>query len=376
MIDNESDAKREVSQRLLSLDVYRGIVMFTLFASGFGLAKVADAYPENDVMQWLKFNTTHPKWSSQYRLVGFSLWDMIQPAFMFMVGVSMPYSYRQRKAIGDSYLKRLAHAWTRSLILVLLGVALQSMGKPQTNWLFTNVLSQIGLGYGFLFFLVGKGLRIQFAVGGIVLILYGLFLNAGGYSDGATLPQRFDRWFLNLFPRVQEFTGSAYSTLNFVPSFVTMLLGLACGELLIQDKVSQEVKLRRLFVSGTVCLLLALLASIVCPIVKKLWTPSWVLFSGAYVIWLLTLLYWLVDCKGWKRGWVVVFVVVGMNSIAAYLMGQLLKPFTRGLFRTHLPDAFWDVWGPWRPFIEAVLIAAAFWIVLLWMYRKKLFLRI
>lgn len=76
--------------------------MFLLFAAGFGLPQVAGNFPDSEWLQWAKFHTTHPEWSSQFNLVGFSLWDMIQPAFMFMVGVSMPYSYARREQSGDS----------------------------------------------------------------------------------------------------------------------------------------------------------------------------------------------------------------------------------------------------------------------------------
>lgn len=350
--------------------------MFSLFASGFGFAKVAGSYPDNAVMQWLKFNTTHPEWSSQFKVVGFSLWDMIQPAFMFMVGVSMPYSYGKRERLGHSSIRRLVHAWTRALILVLLGVFLQSMRKPETNWLFTNVLSQIGLGYGLLFFLVGKKLPTQIAVAAGVLIGYFFLMAPWGFVNGTSMPQQFDLWFLNLFPRSQKFTGHSYSTLNFVPSFVTMLMGLVCGQLLKDQNVDDGQKLKRLFLGGAACLLLALIWGPACPIVKKLWTPSWTLFSGAYVIWLLAILYWVIDQKGWTRFWTAFFVVVGTNSIAAYFMGQLLKPFARGIFHTHLPATFWEASGVWQPCVEAILIAAFFWVLLLWMYRNRVFIRI
>ncbi len=364
------------SHRLMSLDVYRGMVMFTLFAGGFSLAKVANSYPDDAVMQWLKFNTTHPQWSSQFKLVGFSFWDMIQPAFMFMVGVSMPYSYGKREQLGHSYPRRLAHAWVRALILVLLGVLLQSMGKPQTNWLFTNVLSQIGLGYGFLFFLVGRRLSIQIIVASAVLVGYFFLMAPWGFANGTSMPQQFDLWLLNLFPRPREFTGHAYSTLNFIPSFVTMLLGVVCGQLLKNRDIDDDRKVLWLLLGGTICMVLALIWSPVCPIVKKLWTPSWTLFSGAYVVWWLAILYWLIDRKGWRRGWTSFFVVVGTNSLTAYFMGQLMKPFVRGLFKTHLPSGFWQIWGVWQPLLEAILIAAFFWLVLLWMYRKQFFIRI
>ncbi len=372
------------SPRLLSLDVYRGIVMFCLFAGGFGLAQVAKDYPDSSAMQWLAFNTTHPQWSSQFEVIGFSLWDMIQPAFMFMVGVSMPYSYAKRQQLGDSYGKRLGHAWGRAVVLVLLGVLLQSMRKPETNWLFTNVLSQIGLGYGFLFFLVGKKFRVQLFVGATILVAYWAAMItfpsglAGGwkthFEDGSSFPQRFDLWFLNLFPRADEFTGHAYSTLNFVPAMVTMLMGLSCGQLLKDDTLSERAKLRRLILGGAICLTLGVATSPVCPIVKKLWTPSWTLFSGAYVMGLLALLYWLIDVKGWRWGWTFFFVVVGTNSIAAYFMGQLMKPWARSLLETHLPDAWFS--GTWGPFWQSTLVAMLFWAILAWMYRNRIFIRI
>lgn len=371
------------SSRLLSLDVYRGLVMFCLFASGFGLSKVANNFPDSEPLQWVKFHVTHPSWSSQFWGVGFSLWDMIQPAFMFMVGVSMPYSYSRREQLGDGYGARLRHAWTRALVLVLLGVGLASMGKPQTNWMFTNVLSQIGLGYGFLFFLLGAGRRIQLLAGGVILAGYWLLMIclpsglegdlAAHFENGASFPQEFDRWLLNLFPREQPLTQHDYATLNFVPAAVTMLIGIMCGEL-IRSELTDAEKSKRLWIGGCVCLIFAVLWSPLCPIVKKLWTPSWTLFSGAYVVWLLAFLYWLIDVKGWRHGWTWFFSIVGMNSIAAYFMGQLLKPWTRRLLKTHLPDEWFA--GDWGPLWEAIGVAAFFWLVLWWMHRNRLFIRI
>ncbi|MFT5468133.1 MAG: heparan-alpha-glucosaminide N-acetyltransferase [Verrucomicrobiales bacterium] len=371
------------SKRLLSLDTYRGLVMFCLIAAGFGLSKVAENYPDSGFFDWVKFNTTHPEWASQFRLIGFSLWDMIQPAFMFMVGVSMPYSYGKRKELGQSWRRRLGHAWLRALILTLLGVFLASSNKPQTVWLFTNVLSQIGLGYGFLFFLVGKQFRAQLITGASVLIGYWLLMillptGLSGFqahfANGTSLPQQFDLWFLNLFPRAEEFTGRDYGTLNFVPAFVTMLMGLMAGQLLKSGNLDESAKLKRLLVAGAACLLAGLIWAPICPIVKKLWTPSWALFSGAYVIWLLAILYWVIDVKGWSRGWTWFFSVVGANSIAAYFMGQRLKPWTQGTLKTHLPNSIFE--GTWEPFALYTMVALFFWMILWWMHRNKVFVRV
>lgn len=378
-----SETTSDVTGRLVSLDAYRGIVMFVLAASGFGFAKTAANAPHSEFLQYLEFHTTHPEWSSQFYLVGFSLWDMIQPAFMFMVGVSMPYSYTKRAERGDSFLQRSMHAWARALILVLLGVFLQSNWKSETNWIFTNVLSQMGLGYGFLFLLVGRSFRFQAICGGVVLLLYWILMCvfplgdagiAARFVDGTSMPQQVDFLFLDLFPRSEPFDGSPYATLNFVPSFVTMLLGVICGQLLMDGDTSASVKLKRLLMGGIACLGAGVAMSLVgCPIVKKLWTPSWTLFSGAYVVWMLAALYWIIDVKGW-RGWSFPFIVVGLNPITMYFMGQTMKPWVRKTLNTHLPEFLFT--GSYSPIVEACLVVGVFWLILFWMYRQRTFVRI
>jgi hypothetical protein len=213
--------------------------MLLLATPGLGLARAAKQ-GEGAFAEFLVFNGSHPQWNSQFAFLGVSVWDLIQPAFMFIVGVSMPFSYEKRARLGQSYGSRMRHAWTRAILLTLLGVFLQSRWGD-TNWLFTNVLSQIGLGYGFLFFLVGRSWKTQVTAGAAVLVGYyilmvllprGLESWRAHFADGTSLPQQFDLWFLNPFPREKPFDGHAYSTLNFVPSFVTMLMGLMAGQLL------------------------------------------------------------------------------------------------------------------------------------------------
>lgn len=375
--------------RLHSLDAYRGLVMFFLMAGGFGIAAAARQMGE-DAPGWLEtlaFHATHPEWLSHFRGLGFSLWDMIQPSFMFIVGVSMPWSYGKRAELGHSFAKRAGHAWSRALILVLLGVFLQSLNRPATHWTFVNVLSQIGLGYGFLFFLVGKSFRIQALVAAAVLAGYWLAFVlhpapdgtvgwAAHFQKGSNLAEAFDRWFLNLFPREEPFEGSSggYSTLNFVPSFVTMLFGLMCGQCLKREGESGPAKCRKLLLAGALCLALGLLAGdTVCPIVKRIWTPSWTLFSGAWCIWLLAFLYWLVDLAGFRR-WTFPFVVVGLNPITAYFLSIATNQWMGKQVRTHLPEAWFS--SAAGPVVAACLVTLAFWSILWWMYRNRIFIRI
>ncbi|MBS0202459.1 MAG: hypothetical protein JSS49_06125 [Planctomycetes bacterium] len=250
---NPSAVRADASPRLISLDAYRGFVMICLAANGFGIAATAakKEFLDSPLWQSLRFQFEHVPWT------GCAFWDLIQPSFMFMVGVSMPYSYCKRREAGDSYSHLLGHAVLRSIILVLLGIFLSSSGKT-TNFTFMNVLSQIGLGYTFLFLLWDREPKVQLRIAtGILLAYWALFAFspvakpdfdyakvglpadwpyltgfAAHWQKCANVAASFDLWFLNLFPRSEVFVANngGYQTLNFVPSLVTMLFGLMTGE--------------------------------------------------------------------------------------------------------------------------------------------------
>ena len=384
--------------RLLSLDAYRGAVMLLLAVNGFGIATLAKG-SDSSLLQWLGFQTSHPDWISHFHLVGFALWDMIQPAFMFIVGVAVPWSYAKRQSLGQSRTRILWHAWTRALLLILLGVFLTSVRAEETQWIFPNVLCQIGLGYPFLVLLAGRPYRVQMMAGAALLLgawlLYALYPSSdsavaaaaagktgmlpgffGHWSINANAGSAFDGWFLNLFPRSTPFTENAggYTTLNFVPALVTMLIGLICGQLLRDERFSSGEKMKRLLIGGAVSLVAGvLLGTTICPIVKRIWTPSWVLFSGAYVVWLLALFYWIIDLRGMSR-WAFPLVVAGMNPLALYVMGMLSKGWVITQIKIHLPGFVFA--GYLNPVVEATLAAFVFWLVVWWMHRNKIYLRL
>lgn len=192
------------------------------------------------------------------------------------------------------------------------------------------------------------------------------------FENGVSMPQKFGLWFLNLFPRAKPFEGHAYATLNFLPDMMTMLFGVMCGQLLRNTKVSQADKLRKLASGGAACLILAVVAgAIVCPIVKKLWTPSWTLFSGAYVIWGLAILYWLIDLKGWSQ-WTFPLVVLGVNPIVIYFM--TMSEWWKGNFQKHLPEFQFN--GVYGSVVESSLVVMVYWLIIFWMYRNRVFVRI
>jgi heparan-alpha-glucosaminide N-acetyltransferase len=290
--------------RLLSLDAYRGFVMLAMASGGAvmigGLARSNDTVSSH-LLQILKQQLDHVPWR------GCSFWDLIQPSFMFMVGVAMPFSYASRRARGDRWIQMFGHAVLRSLILIVLAIFLASNGSRSTQFSFVNVLGQIGLGYPFVFLLLGRRPALQLAAA--IGILLGAWLLFDSYplpgedfpaaKYGANDPQlvitgsfahwnknanisaAFDRWFLNQFPHPTDhpfvFNEGGYATLN-------------------------------------------------------------------------------------------------MNSIAIYLMAQLMKPFVGASLRTHFGHELFS--GPYGPLIRGSCTLLVFWLICLWLYRQKIVIKI
>ncbi|MFK7766073.1 MAG: acyltransferase family protein [Mariniblastus sp.] len=383
-------------QRLLSLDSYRGLVLLLLCIEGPVWAwwsPIEEAFPESGFWSTITHHAQHVTW------IGCSAWDLIQPSFMFMVGVSMAYSMNKRQRVGDSWSKILLHVLYRSLVLILLGVFLRSAHEPQTYWTFEDVLSQIGLGYTFLFLLWNRPRKIQWlAVAAILLGYYSLFalspiyetagnpegyLMAEGYLANWNLnanPAHFaDVWFLNLFPRESpfEFHSSGYNTLNFIPSLAIMILGLIAGELLRSDR-SESQKLAILISIGLGGLVFGYLLDFagLCPLIKKTWTPTFTLFSGGWCFIILSVLYAVID-MGKIRGWNFPLVVIGMNSIALYVMLHFFPGWFDSTLKIHIGENYCQFLGvPFSRLVTNVCAGLAMWFICFWMYRRKIFLKI
>jgi heparan-alpha-glucosaminide N-acetyltransferase len=385
--------------RLVSLDAFRGAIMLLMASGGLGLARATRHLDPGSPWKWVGYQVDHAEWA------GATLWDFIQPGFMFMVGVALPWSLASRAARGQPFGHQLAHSLWRSLLLVLLAVFLTSTGSPQTNWVFTNVLAQIGLGYPFLFLLAFTRPRAQwFAAAGILVTYWIAFalhplpasdfnwktvgvpddwLHLAGFAahweKNANFAAACDRWFLNLFPRPSPFLFSdgGYQTLNFIPSLATMIFGMHAGRFL-RSELTHGAKVVRLVTFGLAGMALgaAIAAAGLCPIVKRIWTPSWAIFSSGAVAVVLAVFYAIIDWQGWRR-WSFPLVVAGMNSIALYVLWQLIGGFIRDNIRRHLGRHVFESLGPdYVAMLERGTILIVLWLILLWMYRRAVFLRI
>lgn len=392
--------------RIASIDAYRGFVMFLMLAEVLHLCRVAAnlraAGTPGAFWDFLCHHQSHVAW------VGCSLHDLIQPSFSFLVGVALPFSLAARAAQGQSTGRQWTHALWRALALVLLGVFLRSTGSGQTNWTLEDTLSQIGLGYPFLFALGFARPRGQWLALGVILVGYwlafalhplpppgfdysavgvapewlekhGLTGFAAHWQMNSNFAWAADRTILNWFPRPEpwEYNGGGYATLSFIPTLGTMILGLLAGGVLRSER-APRAKLKWFLVAGLAMLAAgwALGALGVCPVVKKVWTPSWVLFSGGWCFLLLAGFYAVADLAEQKRLFFPL-MVIGANSIFAYSIAHLWDGFIARNLKTHLGQEFFQFAGAaYEPFVLGAAVLLVFWLILWWMYRRKIFLRI
>jgi heparan-alpha-glucosaminide N-acetyltransferase len=385
--------------RNIAVDAYRGLVMLLMMGEVLKFWAVAKAYPNSLFWHVLAYNQTHVQWA------GLGLHDMIQPSFTFLVGVALPYSVASRIRKGESFGRQFAHTVWRSLLLIALGIFLRSTGSPQTNFTFEDTLTQIGLGYTFAFLLTYCRPKWQWTALGVILFGYWLawalypapgpnfdyaavgvptdwHYNFSGFAShwnkNSNLGQAVDVSFLNLFPRASlfAFNDGGYLTLSFIPTLGTMLLGLFAGEWFRSS--APKIPVRRFVIAGTLLVAAGVLLHLtgVCPIVKRVWTPSWTLFSGGLCFFFLAAFSWIIDVKLYRR-WAFPLVVVGMNSIAAYLIDHLWGDFIAANLHINLGYSIFRLLGAGlEPLVFGMTVLTIFWLVLYWMYRRKLFLRI
>jgi predicted acyltransferase len=384
----------------VAIDAYRGLVMLLMLDELLQLPRVARNFSDSPLWQTLSFHTSHVAWT------GCSLHDLIQPSFSFLVGAALPFSATSRTARGQSFLRQFVHAVWRSLLLIALGIFLRSVGRPQTSFTFEDTLTQIGLGYTFLFLLAHRSRAFQVTVLALILVGYwaafalyplpdpsfdylavGVPANwphhfagfAAHWDKNSNLAWAFDVWFLNLFPRERPFlfNGGGYETLSFIPTLGTMILGLIAGGWL-RDEAPARNKLLRLLLAGAVWMAAGWLLdwSEINPSVKRIWTPAWTLYSGGWCFLFLAGFYATTDMVGWRR-WVFPLVVIGMNSIAIYCLDHLASDFIRGSFRTHLGRGVFQAAGAvYKPLLTGAATLAVFWLILFWMYRRRIFVKI
>ena len=388
--------------RLVSLDVYRGIALAALLLASVNsdwYLAVSGGLPHSGLAQFIGFQAAPSAWA------GATISDLLQPAFLFIAGVALTYSCNRRVLFGQHYRALFLHVVGRSTLLVFLGIFLESTGSAQTQWTFTHPLTQIGLGYPVVFLVWDRGWKVQGIVATAILAFTWLRFAvaplpgadfdwsiaegegwkepltgfAAHWNKNANPAHAFDVSFLNRFPRTEPFLADpgGYATLNFIPSLVVMIFGLMAGDFVRTCGRSWEV-VKLLAIAGSAGLLLGICLDAAgwCPLVKRIWTPSFVLYSTGWSLMALAGLYAVVDLLMLRRA-ALPFIVLGMNSLTVYLLIQLLGDWLNQTLQTHFGEDYAAFAGEaLQPLWENLVVGLAVWLIAWLLYRKRLFFRI
>jgi predicted acyltransferase len=368
----EYDPNSNISvERLLSLDFFRGLTMFLLVAETTELfSLLVDPTLDGTVIHTIGLQFHHIPWE------GLRFWDLIQPFFMFIVGVAMPFSCANRAKAGQSHKQMMSHAVKRSFLLLFLGWALYCMGPGEIVFRFQNVLAQLSITYLLAFLMMSKPIRIQliFSFGLLALTetIYRGF-PVEGFNHPFIANENFGTWF-DLQYGGENLSGH-WVSFNAIPTAAHTIWGVVAGQLLMSNRSSKE-KLKTLAVAGLICVVLGYALSPITPIIKRTATSTFVIVSGGWTLLALAFSYWWIDIKKQRKG-SLFFAVVGMNSLFIYLFCHVggaeiiehsVKPFSKALFSWMgaLPAAI----------MTSLIVLSLLWYLCHWLYNKRIFIKI
>jgi predicted acyltransferase len=294
-----------VEERYITLDAYRGAVMVLLVSGGFGLVPLASHPSDVRLPTW--FN--HAAWQ------GVLLWDLVLPAFLFMAGVAMAFALARRRELGATSQQICRHAASRSLELILLSQILEWMATGKLQFQLYAALSQIALAYLFAFLIVQLKFRGQAVGAALVLAGYGaLFVlfpgPDGGFSRTQNIGTVIDRVVFG------HSYADSYVTISFIGATVTTVFGAWTGALLRSRRTPAE-KAKILGVAAVAGLAGGKALALVNPMIKRLWTPSFTLYTAGWALLIMLVFILMIDVWG-RRRWAFPFVVVGRNSLLVY----------------------------------------------------------
>ena len=354
-----------VPTRLVSLDAFRGFTMFWLMGGHAFIAALATLGAP--ATTFIAYQLDHSPW------VGIRYYDLIWPSFMLMVGVSVPFSFARRSA-NQTRGQLMRQVWRRGIVLFLLGSLRASISGRAPVWIeLSSALQPIALAYVVTAHLAGRAVRLQIAIAAGILGLYGLLLGlvpapglpAGSYEVNRNLVTAVDQMLLG-----RSHPEGWGTVLSAIPTISTTIIGLLFGQVLLSAR-SHGQKMRVFGLTGVGCLAAGFALSPAVPVIMKLWTASYGLVSAGYACLLFLLFYWLVDVRQ-HRKWAFPLVVIGTNALAAYL-GPTLVPTRRiaGIFTGPLAREI----GAFGPVFSSAVVLLINWLILHWMYRRKIFLR-
>jgi predicted acyltransferase len=364
---NSSQLKSE-QNRILSIDFFRGIVLFLLVS---GIAEIFNELIKNgkggSVIALIDRQSKHGEWYELY------FWDLIQPFFMFIVGVALPFSVSKRLARGESHKKLLKHVLLRSFWLLVMGFMLGAKGKDA--YYLTNILPQLAFTYPIAFLLMRKNIKWQLLISFAVILLSDLlyhFWPVEGFNK--LIPDHnFGAWFdLHTTGYLHPYH---WVTFNAVSTLAHIIWGVLVGKLLMKDW-SHKKKMLYMVVPGLIGIIAGYSMRPFIPIIERISTSSYVIVSGGWALVFMSISYCLVDILKFKKI-ARFFAIFGMNTIFLYLFAELggaqifhrmAIPFTSRLFRWSGEIAI--------NMITIVIVAGMFWYLSYFLYKRKIFFKL
>ena len=365
------------TKRLLSLDALRGFDMFWIMGGEniFIALATLTGWP---VLQWWATQMDHVAWH------GFHFYDMIFPLFLFIAGISFPFSLAKNYNGPEKRAALYRHIFKRGLILVLLGIIYNNaINFDFSNLRYGSVLGHIGLAWMFsalIFINCSHRYRLVWLTG-ILLVYWLLLMFFPAHDLGATDPYSMEGSFTGLIDRL-FMPGRLYLTihdpegiLSILPAIATAMLGMLTGQFVKSDFLKDKLQLKVVFMilAGITLIIIGKIWGLTFPINKNLWSSSFVCLVGGISIVLFAVFYLVIDVWNFRK-WSFFFVVIGVNSITIYLLGRIfdlgkVSEFLFGGFTRLFPEN-------WSAFIGAIGYVMVGWIILYFFYKKKIFLKI
>lgn len=357
--------QKQTQQRILSLDFFRGVTMFLLVAETTGLY---------NILGWTQFH--HHAWN------GLRFWDLIQPFFMFIVGVAMPISLANREAKGNSYRQNWKHILKRCFILLLMGTGIQCAYNGKLVWELWNVLAQLSITILITYAIMKLNIKCQLAISLVILIITDLtyrFFSVEGFNEPFVKDKNFGSWMdLILMGKINP--GGGWVAINCIPTAAHTIWGAIAGQLLFDKSRKPLNKLKHILLWGILFLVIGygLDFAGITPIIKRISTVSFVFASGGWALLTLAFCFWLIDINKQDRI-VKPFAIVGMNSILIYLLTQTVGAqwfnrfvgiFTGGIMQLVGFSEFLS------SLITALIVLFLEWAFCWYLYKKSIFLKV
>ena len=361
------------AKRIASVDFFRGFTMFLLIGESTRLYSHFNSIENSNIMQFIGTQLSHHQWH------GLHFWDLIQPFFMFIVGVAIPFAVANRIKKGDSNRLIMLHAFKRSFLLLILGWGIYCIEPGKIVFKFQDVLAQLSVTYLIAFLIMRKSFSFQLILTLIILLLIDLayrFFPVEGFNQPWVAYQNLGAWVNNKIEGVDK--ASIWASLNAISTTAHTVWGVLCGKLLMSDR-SVKKKIQIMVVAGLAGLIMGYSLDFlnITPIIKKIATSSFVFASGGWAILALCLCYWLIDVKKLFSEGSKFFIIVGMNCIFIYLffevggarlLSNIFTPFTTTLFS----------WGRdlTVEIMTSLFVWASLWYICYWLYKNRLFIKI